>query len=98
MRYASKYRAWKAWLSTACVLIVVQVLLVIFDRIGWSPNLRDDNSLLMRIRDSVMESTWFNDFFHFHTSDIFNFITLLSVVIIVLQTIFLLFSNVFKRD
>ncbi|WP_080875653.1 YfzA family protein [Oceanobacillus timonensis] len=98
MKQSSKNRAWKGWLSTATGLIGIQILLVIFDRIGWSPNLRDDNSLLMRMRDSVMESTWFNDFFHFHTSDIFNFITLLSVVIIVLQTIFLLLSNVFKRD
>lgn len=98
MKHSSKLGAWGEWLSTVGVLIGIQILFVIFDRIGWSPNLRDDNSLLMRIRDSIMEAAWFNDFFTFHTSDIFNFITLLSVVIIVLQTIFLLFSSVLKKD
>lgn len=98
MGKSSKYGAWGEWLSTVGVLIGIQILLVIFDRAGWSPNLRDDNSLLMRIQDGIMESAWFTDIFNFHTSDIFNFITLLNIVIIVLQTIFLLFSSVLKRD
>ncbi|MCT1902600.1 YfzA family protein [Oceanobacillus sojae] len=98
MKKTSNHRAWKGWLSTAGVLIGVQILLVIFDKIGWSPSLRDDNLFLMRIRDSIMESAWFIDLFHFYTSDIYNFITLLSLVIIVLQTIFLFFSSVSKSD
>ncbi|CEI82224.1 hypothetical protein J18TS1_19790 [Oceanobacillus oncorhynchi subsp. incaldanensis] len=98
MKKTSKHKALGDWLNTVGVLIGIQILLVIFDGAGWSPNLRDDNSLLMRIRDSIMESAWFTDIFNFYTSDIYNFITLLSIVIIVMQTVFLLFSSVLKRD
>ncbi|GGP13031.1 YfzA family protein [Oceanobacillus neutriphilus] len=98
MKKTSRYRVWAEWLSTAGLLAGVQILLVIFDRMGWSPKLRYDSSFLMRIRDSIMESTWFIDIFNFYTADIYNLITFLSVVIIVLQTIFLLCSRVFKSE
>lgn len=98
MKQTPKHRAWKSWLSTALGLIGIQILLIIFEQIGWSPNLRDDNSLLIRIRDYIMESGWFTDMFHFYASEIYNFITFLSVVVIVIETIFLLFSIMLKRD